>query len=65
VRVKRVKWGRCADVRVGNVETSQIVGSVAEEVEQSIAGRRHYLWYRLTPSALRYHETTDKEFSIE
>lgn len=50
-------------VRVGDGEASQVVGSIAEEVKQSVAGCRHHLWDRLISSGLRYHETTEKRLT--
>lgn len=48
------------DVRVGDVEASQVVGSVAEEVEQSVAGRRYHLRHRLVAPGLRHHQAADE-----
>ena len=44
--------------RVLDVEASQVVGSITEEVQQSEAGCRHHLRNRLVPSSLRDHQTT-------
>lgn len=43
---------------VGNVEASQVVGSVTEEVQQGIARLRHHLRNRLIPIMLRNNQTT-------
>lgn len=51
------KWEE-EDVRVGDVEAGQVVGSVAEEVQQSVAGRGHHLRDRLVTSVLWDHQPT-------
>lgn len=43
------------DLRVGDVEAGQVVGSVAEEVKQSIARRRYHLWDGLVAPAFWYY----------
>ncbi len=53
------------DIRVGDVEAGQVVGSIAEEVKQSIARRRHDLRDRLISSCLWYNETTEGETERE
>jgi len=52
---------RRGDVRVGDAEAGQVVGRVAEEVKQSVAGRRHDLRDRLIAPRQRDDQTTDKE----
>lgn len=44
-------WG----LRVGDAETSQVVGSVTKEVKQSVAGRCHNLRNCLITSGLWHH----------
>lgn len=43
---------------VGNVEASQVVGSITEEVQQSEARLRHHLRNCLVPITLRNNQTT-------
>lgn len=50
----------CADVRVEDIETSEVVGSVAKEVQQSVARCRHHFRDRLIPSGFRYYQTAGK-----
>lgn len=52
---KKLEWN---NVRVGNVEAGQVVGSVTEEVKQSVARCGHHLGDCLVTSALRYHQPT-------
>lgn len=42
--------------RVGNIEARQVVGRVAEEVQQGVAGLRHHLRNRLVPVTLRNNQ---------
>lgn len=50
----------CADVRVEDIETSEVVGSVAKEVQHSVARCRHHFRDRLIPSGFRYYQTAGK-----
>lgn len=42
---------------VGNVEAGQVVGSIAEEVQQGVARLRHHLRDGLVPISLRNNQT--------
>lgn len=42
---------------VGNVEAGQVVGGVAEEVQQGVAGLGNHLGHRLVPVTLGNDQT--------
>lgn len=43
------------NIRVGYGKAGQVVGSVAKEVKQGVAGCHHYFWNGLITSGLWYN----------
>lgn len=52
---------KVVDVRVGDVEAGQVVRSVTEEMEQSVAGQCDHLWDALVSPGFRHYQTTETQ----